>query len=70
MHAMIKINHQTARAIWGEYDTCEVYVLHDDGTESLLEVEGDDHENFDETLQYGIEGEIFGETYDNSNSNT
>ncbi len=61
MIAMIEINAETAEAIWGEHDTTEVYILHDDGSESLVEWE--DHEDFDHSLRFGIEGEIFGEPY-------
>lgn len=49
--AMVKISHETAQAIMRFCDV-EVYELHDDGSESLVdELEPD--------RQYGIEGEVF-----------
>ena len=60
-YAMIRINSDTALALQ-KYSDQEVYILHDDGAESLIE-------DSEEILlapdaSYGIEGEVFGEPYE------
>lgn len=57
--AMIKVSTEAAHAL--AQTNQELYTLHDDGSESLVEI--DNITDFDKSLQYGIEGELFGEPY-------
>lgn len=60
MKAMIRINAAAACALY--LVNTEVYELHDDGSESLVT----NYYNILPTRQYGIEGEVFGEPYEES----
>ena len=62
MKAMIKIDSDLAMMIW-KYSSMELYELHEnDGSESL--VYGVDVDELNPLLQYGIEGDLFGEPYE------
>ena len=59
---MIRISLPLAKTIWRNTED-ELYQLHDDGTESLVE----GMETLDDSATYGIEGEIFGAPYEELN---